>query len=81
MSQHHIYPVNWLEFKKKFSTSSNAAIAYGIFAIGITLIAIGVSVLSLDFVSPIDAKFIAIGGFIIIYIGLGYFIYEERSQK
>lgn len=68
--------------EKKFSASSNTAIAYGIYAIGISLIAIGVSMLSLDFVLPIDAIFIVVIGFIIIGIGFVYLIYEAfRSQK
>ena len=68
--------------EKKFSASSNTAIAYGIYAIGISLIAIGISMLSLDFVSPIDALFIIITGFIIIGIGAVYLIYVAvKSQK
>ena len=47
-----------------------------------SFIAIGVSMLSLDSVSPIDAIAIFITGFIMIVVGFAYLIYNVyRSQK
>lgn len=68
--------------EKKFSASSNVTITYGIYVIGIGLIVIGFSMLSLNFVSPIEAISIVITGVIMIGIVFFYLIYEVfRSQK
>jgi len=68
--------------EKKPNASSNITIEYGVYVIGIGLIVIGVSMLLLNFVSPIEAISIVITGFIMIGIVFFYLLYEVfKSRK
>ena len=68
--------------EKKIVASSNITIEYGVYVIGIGLIVIGVSMLLLNFVSPIEAISIVVTGFIMIGIVFVYLLYELfKSRK
>jgi uncharacterized Tic20 family protein len=70
------------KIEKKPNASSNITIEYGVYVIGISLIVIGVSMLLLNFVSPIEAISIVITGFIMIGIVFFYLLYEVfKSRK